>query len=124
MKVPIATFRRLAEKALAEVPKPFLDLLVNLEIDVKASPGAEAGRWKGSKNLLGLYKGLKRHDMKSPFYGGYMPARILLYQNNIQSLCASEDELAHRIRLTLRHELAHHLGFSDEELKEKWPEGA
>ena len=124
MKFPRRLFETLAEKALAEVPRPFLDLLHNLEIDVKSFPGTEAGRWKGSPHLLGLYKGLNRDEMRSPLSGSYLPARIVLYQRNIEALCPSEEELARRIRLTLRHELAHHFGFTDEDLREKWPEGA
>ncbi len=123
MRVPRSLFQRLAEQALAEIPKAFLKILHNLEIDVKALPGPEAGRWKGSRSLLGLYHGLKRDEMRSPLTGTYLPARIVLYQRNIEDLCASKEELARQIRLTLRHEIAHHLGFSDEDLRDKWPEG-
>jgi predicted Zn-dependent protease with MMP-like domain len=28
------------------------------------------------------------------------------------------------VRLTLRHELAHHFGFDDDDLAAAWPEGA
>jgi predicted Zn-dependent protease with MMP-like domain len=114
----------LAEKALADIPRQFRDLIVDLEISVKAAPGPESGRWRGSKNLLGLYQGLRRADMLSPFSGSHEPARITLYQRNIESLCRDDGELARQIRITLRHELAHHFGFSDQDLKKKWPEGA
>ena len=124
MKVPRARFERLAEAALADIPGQFRDLIVDLEISVKAAPGPEAGRWRGSQTLLGLYQGLRRADMLSPFAGSHEPARITLYQKNIESLCRDEEELARQIRTTLRHELAHHFGFSDQDLKEKWPEGA
>ena len=124
MRFPRKTFQNLAERALAEVPKAFLKLLYNLEIDLKTTPGPEAGRWKGSTRLLGLYKGLSRDQMKSPISGSYLPSRIILYQRNIETRCESEEELARRVRLTLRHELAHHFGFSDAELRERWPEGA
>ncbi len=124
MKVSRARFERLAERALADIPRQFRDLIVDLEISVKAVPGPEAGRWRDSKNLLGLYQGLRRADMLSPFSGSHEPARIILYQRNIESLCRDERELARQIRITLRHELAHHFGFSDRDLKKKWPEGA
>ena len=124
MKVPRSRFECLAEEALAGVPKRFRDLIVDLEISVKAAPGPEAGRWKGSQNLLGLYHGLRRADMLSPYSGSHEPARITLYQRNIESLCRDEAELARQIRTTLRHELAHHFGFTDQDLRERWPEGA
>ena len=124
MKVPRSRFERLAEAALAGIPRRFRDLIVDLEISAKAAPGPEAGRWKGSQNLLGLYTGLRRADMTGPFTSSHEPARIFLYQRNIESLCRDEAELARQVRVTLRHELAHHFGFTDQDLREKWPEGA
>lgn len=124
MKIPRAQFEKLAEEALAEVPRPFLDLLVDLEIAVRARPGREAGRWTKSKTLLGLYKGLSRQEMLSPFSGSHPPARIFLYQENIEAGCGSLPELKKSIALTLCHELAHHFGFTDEDLEKKWPQGA
>lgn len=124
MKVPRCRFEQLAEKSLKEIPKRFLDLLVDLEISVRSSPGAEAGRWQGSKTLLGLYRGMSRADMASPYSGSHPPARILLYQTNIESMCNNSQELVRQIRITLRHELGHHFGFSDGDLRKKWPEGA
>lgn len=124
MKVTRARFERLAEAAVEDIPRRFLDLIVDLEISVKARPGPEAGRWRGSRALLGLYSGLLRADMAGPYAGAHEPARIILYQSNIEPLCPDETSLARQIRVTLRHELAHHFGFSDRDLKEKWPEGA
>ena len=117
-------FDRLAHQALDKLPDDILRLLHNIEIDVQAVPGAEAGRLKGSKVLLGLYKGLKREQMMSPLSGSYLPARIILYQKNLEALCRTEVELKRRIELTLRHEIAHHLGFSEEDIRRRWPEGA
>ena len=103
MKVTRAKFERLAEAALADIPGQFRDLIVDLEISAKAVPGPEAGRWRGSKTLLGLYTGLRRTDMTSPYSGSHEPARIILYQSNIESLCRDEGELSRHVRTTLRH---------------------
>ena len=124
MKVSRAEFEKLAEEALAEVPRRFLDILVDLEIAVRALPGREAGRWAGSKTLLGLYSGLTRQQMLSPSSGSHEPARVVLYQKNLEEDCRTLPELKDRIAVTLRHELAHHFGFTDADLRRKWPEGA
>lgn len=124
MKVARSRFLDLAEEAFADVPEAFRRLLYNVEIDVRSRPGPEAGRWQGSRSLLGLYAGLPREDMAAVDAGPHLPARIVLYQANIESCCADEADLRRQLRLTLRHELAHHFGFSDPELKRKWPEGA
>jgi predicted Zn-dependent protease with MMP-like domain len=99
-------------------------LLHNVEIEVRGLPGPEAGRLKGSRSLLGLYVGLTREEMRSTQSGTYMPARVLLYQRNIESLCRDLDDVRRQVALTLRHELAHHFGFSDADMKKCWPEGA
>lgn len=124
MRLSRARFDRLTHQALEELPADVLSLLYNMEICVRSSPGGEAGRLKGSKNLLGLYKGLKRDEMMSPLSGSYLPARIILYQKNIEMLCRTEIELKDQIRLTLRHEVAHHLGFSEGDIRRRWPQGA
>ncbi|MBI4346001.1 MAG: metallopeptidase family protein [Elusimicrobia bacterium] len=124
MFVSRARFESMAEEAFEEIPDPFRELLYNVSIEVRSTPGPEAGKWNGSGTLLGLYAGLDRAEMQRTDSGTYMPARVILYQKNIQRDCANEAELEAAIRTTLRHELAHHFGFSDAELKEKWPEGA
>lgn len=113
----------MAEAALQDIPRRFLDLIVNLEISIRSRPGPEAGRWKGSRRLLGLYLGPDRTAMAGPFTPA-VGARIVLYQENIVSGCRDRGALSRQIKLTLRHELAHHFGFTDGELRQKWPAGA
>lgn len=115
-------FDALVEAALSEIPREFLDLLANLEISVRERPGREAGRWKGSPTLLGLYIGPTREELVAG--QAAEPGRIVLYRRNIAAGCPTPEALKRQIRLTLRHELAHHFGFSDRDLRERWPEGA
>lgn len=96
---------------MERVPPPFREALVNVSIEVKAVPGKEAGR---RKNLLGLCL-----TQPEPF-----PARILLYQRPIESICADEAELKVEIERTLKHEIAHYLGMSERDIHRAWPEGA
>lgn len=118
------SFERLVERALAELPEDFRDRVVNVEIAVRARPGREAGRLRGSRSLLGLYLGPPRSALAALDALPALPARILLYQRNIEAACASAAEVKRQVRLTLRHELAHHFGFTDRELRAIWPEGA
>ncbi|MFA5137883.1 MAG: metallopeptidase family protein [Elusimicrobiota bacterium] len=117
-------FLRLVRRAYAEVPDFFRERLVNLEISVRSLPGPEAGRWRGSRALLGLYSGLTRQQMCETDPGAHLPARIYLYQVNIESGSGTPKAVLEQVRTTLRHELAHHFGFSEKDLRRVWPEGA
>jgi len=114
-------FERLAEKAFDDIPEEFRRKLHNVELAVQAMPGKEAGRWRGSRTLMGLYVGLTREEMLALDAGPCLPARIVLYQRNIESACRTPEEVDSEVRATLRHEIAHHFGFEEEELDELWP---
>ena len=116
-------FDRLVEEALGDIPSEFRDLARNVEITVQARPGPEAADMPEPELLLGLHLGPSLKETNSPANPSF-PARIVLYQLHLQETCHDEDALRRQIALTLRHEFAHHLGFSDEELAERWPEGA
>jgi predicted Zn-dependent protease with MMP-like domain len=117
-------FHALAEAELAAIPKPLRDLLVNVAIEVKDSPGIEAEDLEDADELLGLYTGPTREEMLSADANGVLPAKIYLYQRAVENSTSSLAALKKELRLTLRHELAHHFGFDDEELERVWPEGA
>ena len=119
-----AEFHALAEAELTLIPKPLRDLLVNVSIETKDSPGIEALDMEEPDELLGLYAGATRAEMLSNDAHGSLPARIYLYQRNLEDISKTESDLRKELRLTLRHELAHHFGFDDDDLDRVWPEGA
>ena len=118
-------FHALAEAELAAIPKPLRDLLVNVAIQVLDAPGLEAQDMdEDPDDLLGLYSGATRAEMLSNDAHGSLPAKVYLYQRNMEDAVDSAADLKREVRLTLRHELAHHFGFDDEDLERVWPEGA
>lgn len=129
VRVSAAKFRLMAEAELARIPPEVRALLVNVTIETKEEPGEEAddledGGENDAEDLLGLYCGPEREDFLGPEAHGQLPAKVYLYQWNLEDSVGSLEELQKEIRLTLRHELAHHFGFDDEELERVWPEGA
>ena len=116
-------FESLVEEALAEIPAEFRDAATNVQITIQARPGPEAADMPDPELLLGLHLGPSLKENASPANPSF-PARIVLYQAHLQETSHDEDGLKRQVALTLRHELAHHLGFTDEELAERWPEGA
>ena len=47
-----------------------------------------------------------------------MPDKITLFQKNLEYLHRDEKSIIRGIRDTLLHEIAHHFGFSEEEIRE------
>lgn len=119
-----AAFRALAEAELAAIPRRLRELLVNVAIETQDGPGLEAEELAEPGALLGLYAGATRAEMLGNDAHGSLPAKIYLYQRNMEDVSKNARELRAQLRLTLRHELAHHFGFDDEELERVWPEGA
>jgi len=117
-------FQALAEEELAAIPKALRDLLANVTIEVRQTPGLEAEDLEDADELLGLYTGPTRAQMLGADAHGALPAKIYLYQRHMEDVCDDPAGLRKELRLTLRHELAHHFGFDDEQLQSAWPEGA
>lgn len=114
----------MADDELASIPKPLRDLLVNVSIEVRDDPGTEAQELDDTSELLGLYDGPTREEMLRTDSYGCLPAKVYLYQLNMEDSVTTVDALRRELRLTLRHELAHHFGFDDADLQRVWPEGA
>ena len=126
VRVTPAKFRLMAEAELARIPEEVRRLLINVTIETSEEPGEEADDLDEDEadDLLGLYCGPDREDFLSGAASGELPAKVYLYQWNLEDSVESIEELQKEIRLTLRHELAHHFGFDDDELEKVWPEGA
>jgi predicted Zn-dependent protease with MMP-like domain len=43
-----------------------------------------------------------------------LPDKITLFQRPLEEVTSSSDELLHEIKKTIVHEVAHHVGWSDE----------
>jgi predicted Zn-dependent protease with MMP-like domain len=71
-----------------------------------------------SSNLLGLYEGVNRLERTSGYHLA-MPDRITLFWRPIVDEAAASDPIAIRaeVRKTIIHEIAHHFGIGDTELR-------
>lgn len=113
-------FDELVEEALELLPAQFREKLGNITVEVMTTPSAKMMRGLGGGNrlnLLGLYDGVPLTEKSVEFIVEW-PERIYLFQYNIERACRTEDELVEQIRITVLHEIAHHFGFSDDELDE------
>ncbi len=109
-------FSQLVEETLDRLPRRFRQKLENVAIILEDRPEKEL-QLRYSGLLLGLFHGVpKTHQ--SVFATG-MPARIVLYQKNIETICQSEEEIRLQIEKTLKHEIGHYFGLSEGDLRRK-----
>lgn len=65
-------------------------------------------------DLFGLYQGIPMIDRSSSYT--ILPDRITIFAGPLSRACATRDELEEEIRITVLHELGHHLGYDEDGL--------
>jgi len=66
--------------------------------------------------LLGLFVGTALSERSFAAGGVETPPQILLFKRNLERFAKDEEELTDEIARTLHHELAHYLGFAEEDM--------
>lgn len=110
-------FERIVLRAVVALPAPVQEWLENVDILVEEWPSGEELRASGFEsryNMLGLYEGLALPDRDA--YDMVLPDRITLFRRPILAVCGSVEEVEAEVRTTLLHEIAHHLGWGEEEM--------
>lgn len=114
-----AAFDRLVTRALAGIPAPYNQALLEVAVIVEDEPSAEQLRENGlapDETMYGLYEGVPRTDYAADWAAS--PNRITLFRLPLEEDFADRDELEDEVRMTVLHELAHHLGIDDDRLDE------
>ena len=111
-------FERLVARALADIPPPFRDSLREVAIVIEDEPGADQvdDDELAGEGLYGLYEGTPRTEWAADSVAA--PNKITLFRLALEADFADPDDLAEEVRLTVIHELAHHLGIDDDRLDE------
>ena len=105
-------FEELTAEAIDALPEWVRQRLDNVEVTIEDYPPPD------QRNLLGLYHGIPL-TQRGDGYTGVMPDRITLYRSTIEQVSGADPErLRETIAHTVRHEIAHYFGISDERLHE------
>lgn len=113
-------FDRIVKRALDRIPEEIREGLNNVLVSVQQQPPAELLEEMGlppDELLLGVYQGIplgERSVTEPPLY----PDRILLFQEPLEAVCDSLEELEREIEITVVHEVAHFLGIGEDRLAE------
>jgi predicted Zn-dependent protease with MMP-like domain len=112
-------FERLVDHALAAIPDPFRAALKEVAIVIEDEPSRDQLIENGlhpDETLYGLYEGVPRTEWGADW--AIQPNRISLFRIPLEDDFPDPGELENEVRLTVVHELAHHLGIDDDRLDE------
>lgn len=111
-------FAKRVNAALKRLPAEYRHYLDNVAIVVEDEPTAasRADHEGDTEELFGLYHGIPRNQR----FGGYsmvVPDQITVYRGPLLRAFGTGEELDEQIRITVLHELGHHLGFDEDGLE-------
>ncbi|MGH3666163.1 MAG: metallopeptidase family protein [Egibacteraceae bacterium] len=108
---PIAPeqFEVLVDQALDELPEALWSRFDNVAVVVEDTHPDDP-------DLLGLYEGTPLTERWD--HAGALPDKISIYRIPLCLESADADELVEEVKITVVHELAHHLGIAEDALHE------
>ena len=122
----LRAFGRIVSDILETLPDELKQYLGNVVVDVEDEPDEETLRRMGfteeeiddGETLYGLFDPLPLPDTSGMDFDE-PPHRIIIYMGPLEEDFPDRRELREEIRKTVIHELAHHFGYSDDDL-ERW----
>ena len=114
-------FLEVARNAVQELDEQILEVLEETSFFVQNVPARELlveAEPPLDPQLLGLFVGRSLLE-QSVQDSGSLPNTMYLFQRNLERGVATRGELAQEIRITVLHEIGHHLGWDEEQLEAK-----
>src|SRR3954468_17080392 len=107
-------FDELITHALENLPPEFRAQISSVAIVVDDYPTPQQLAATHSYGLFGIYEGIPR----TAYGAEHVPyaSKITLFRGPLEAYSSSADELAARVEDTLFHQIAHHMGISDDRL--------
>jgi predicted Zn-dependent protease with MMP-like domain len=123
MNMPVkydpAYFEDLVAEALDSFPDEILSWLDNVAVVVAKTPTpdqlTQAGLGPGDL-LFGLYVGVPKTH-RGFTYGEVVPDKIVIFQQPIEQVCRTPGQIRKCVRQTVLHEIGHHFGLDEEQLR-------
>jgi len=106
-------FERLVADVLATIPSPFAEQLATVAILVEDEP--LPGQEQPGTRLFGRYEGVPRTAWGAG--GAPLPSSITIFRLAHEQAYPDEASRSERVRSTVLHELAHHLGIDEARIR-------
>ena len=123
-RIHMKTFARLVRRVMETLPESFQPYLDNLVVDVLPEPTRDMLRSMGfsdaeidsGETAFGLFDPLPL-PLEGLDEAEVAPHRLLIFKRPLEEAFPEPRSLVIEIRKTVIHELAHHFGWTDEELQ-------
>ena len=125
-RMSLKKFGQVVARVMKTLPEEFHQYLNNLVVDVEEEPDYETLKRMeftdeeidAGESLYGLFAPI---DLPGPWSGDAvdvrdLPHRIFIYKRPLEEDFPDPKQLMIEIRKTVIHELAHHFGYSEEDL--------
>ena len=110
-------FEKLVRQALQQLPEKIRQQMDNVDLIVEETMTNNQLAYSAiedGKSLLGLYEGIPLTERDD--YGMVLPDKISIFQDSIEAVCTTNEEIVQEVLDTVIHEVAHHIGINDEAL--------
>ena len=114
-------FEKLVNEGISSIPEKFLKRLENIDIVIEERPTNDQLKKVNIQNpfcLFGLYEGIPKTKRGSS-YGMVLPDKITIFKDAIERSARNEEEIKEIVKNTVWHEIAHHFGMNEKEVREK-----
>lgn len=111
-------FEELVNEGIKAIPERFLAKLENVDIVIEDMPTSyqlRKSRARKGSLIFGLYEGVPQTRREN--YGQVLPDKITIFQKPIEEIARSEEEIKEIVKNTVWHEIAHHFGFDEKEVR-------
>ena len=110
-------FRHAVSEALDNLPRSIREYVSDVPVIVEDHPSEELmSNENVSPQILGIYIGVPRTQVEVGAQAEDL-TRIVLFKRNLEKVCRDRDDLIDQIQITVRHEIGHHLGLSEEDME-------
>lgn len=126
-RMSMKRFGRIVAEVMESLPEELHRHLANVVVDVEDEPDERLLREQGftdqeiaeGESLYGLFVPMGPGGAWEGLDLADQPHRIIIFKNPLEEDFPNRDELLKEIRKTVIHEVAHHFGYTDEDLR-RW----
>ena len=111
-------FEQFVSEGIDALPDTVLSKLSNVAIVVEDEPTdrhREETRLADNETLFGLYEGVPQTERGSAYSA--LPDKITIFKHPIERRARTEDEIRSIVTTTVWHEVAHHFGMEEDEVR-------